>query len=615
VGIFNFFKKKKKEFEERVVITSNVNEELLKVSKEYEIPLSSLDFDLLNTKTYLSIKGDLIEIDNESKSLLEDKDVLLNPENEIKQIYEIKIKKYKLNDKFELLGKVKINPLYTKASFIISPNSILKDISEIKLYNELNKKKLRNSLLIYVFDKKMQDDIKEFFKLFLKSDKKPFEIELCEGIEPVSSKEGKVLLLYKKRQNSVKKELIYPVKENEILIKIIKPKEGKNGRNCRGEIIYVKKPDKFSIPEIEFDEKTIKKIEDEEKIEFIARKDGFLIKEDGKFIIKDELYVKQINLKTGDVKDGNNTDVKMFIKEGDVLKEAIADNMTVEAKELTVKGNVGNKAKIRSINLKIEGQTHKNSVIEAKKADIFKHKGFLKTQEGKVEFLEGGIIEAKKVYIKNAVGGEILAQEIYIENLFSHLKIYALKEIKIKNILGEENLLSISPAKIIKDVSIDNLKQKLIQKEQNISLLKRELEKNLKIWERNKDAYNDLKNLYISNKKKNKKTSSSVLVKLKEYQILQNKITSLKEKLFLIEKEKKELLELIENLQSAVFNAKIISFSPWKAYNRIEFDLLEPPVSLRYDTKGNEGICGFKIKMENETLKIVKIKVENDSST
>jgi hypothetical protein len=58
-----------------------------------------------------------------------------------------------------------------------------------------------------------------------------------------------------------------------------------------------------------------------------------------------------------------------------------------------------------------------------------------------------------------------------------------------------------------------------------------------------------------------------------------------------------------------------VNYSEWKEFNKIEFDLIEPPIRLRYDTRGDEGICGFKLKDYGDEFKIVKIKVDNDSST
>jgi Mg2+ and Co2+ transporter CorA len=276
---------------------------------------------------------------------------------------------------------------------------------------------------------------------------------------------------------------------------------------------------------------------------------------------------------------------------------------------------VGNKAKIKSISLSIEGQTHKNSVIESVSAKINKHKGKLKAKHVFIKSLEGGEVRAKKVKVKNALGGSIYAHEVEIENLLSHTKIYALNKIVIKNLKGEENLLAIAPKRILDTQNIDEMLNKVKEIEQNINILKREIKKKKEIIEKNHAAYEELKNIYIANKNSNKRTNPSVLMKLKEHKILRDNYQKLLQKLKNYENDKQELLEIIDNIQNAVYNAKIISLTPWKAFNRIEFDILEPPVSLKYDTKGDEGICGFKLKFFGETPKIVKIKVKDDSSS
>jgi hypothetical protein len=104
-------------------------------------------------------------------------------------------------------------------------------------------------------------------------------------------------------------------------------------------------------------------------------------------------------------------------------------------------------------------------------------------------------------------------------------------------------------------------------------------------------------------------------MKLKEHKILRENYQKLLQKLKNYENDKEELLEIIDNIQNAVYNAKIISLTPWRPFNRIEFDIIEPPISLKYDIKGDEGICGFKLKFFGEAPKIVKIKVKDDSGS
>jgi hypothetical protein len=626
MGLFDFFKKDKKENLEDntnvlplVVRVENVNDAILKVSKDYNIPLSSLDFEILDLKTYIKTENDheFLELDEESKILLENEDFLRNKNNEIKQVYEIEIKKYEVTD-FELIGEMKTNSKFTEAKFIVSPKSLLIDADFNKIKNELNKKKVRNGLLIELFDNEMDEYIEKLIAKLrvLGSLENSEEILLCRGLDEIPTVQGKVIYHYKKNEKSNKKELLYPVKEGEILIEIKKPKPGKNGRNCKGKIILAEKVRNFELPNINFDQKTIKKIEDNEKIVFMALKNGYLYKDGDLFTIKDEIQIKQINIKTGDVKGAEESDVTIDVKESDALKEAIGDNAIVETTKLIVRGNVGNSAKVKTKELQIMGQTHKKSKIYTKKGEIHVHKGYVEGDEIKITRLENGIVRANRVKISQVIGGEIYAKKVEIEILGSHLICYALEEIKIKKIKGSENKLIIAPAKVLNETNTEKLQKKLEELKRELSLNVEFYNKRVKILKENKKSIDELKKLYLENKSKGIVTSPTIIKKIKEYNTYKEKTVELKEKIEQLKKDIKELEESINKFQNAVFLAKIISLSPWTPYNRIEFDLLEPPVKLTYDTKGDEGACGFKLKDFGETYKIVKIRIKdnNDSS-
>jgi len=617
MGLFNFGRKKeeKKEFQSKIVLCENVNEELLKVSKEYDIPLSKLDFNILSYKTYIKFPDmDFVEADEETINKFINEDILLDENAEIKQVYEIEIIKYKPKNNFEILGEMKVNKLYTNAEFILSKKSVIR-INDIynQVKNELNKKKLRNSLLINIFDL-MDEDIKKLQSIILIDEKlnNDFKIRLCKGVNPIKSVKGKVIFHFKNNVEKNKKVLLYPVRKDDILIEIILPKEGRNGRDCRGKIIKIEKPDDFKPPQIIIDEKTILKEKNEEKIVFIAKKDGYIVKDDGKFIIKDEMEVKQINIKTGNVTNADKSEVKLYVKESDVLKEAIADNMTVETTELNVKGNVGNKAKIKAKKLEIHGQTHQNSKILAKNAFINVHKGFIKGEKVKIKRLEGGRVKADYVEIEMALGGEVYAKNIKINNFLSHNKLFASEKIIVCNIKGEENILSISPKKVLDSINIEELEKKKVQIEQFINIKTREYKRLKEIYLENKFAINEYKKIYLENKKKNIKTSPTILKKLKEFKELSDKVEKFQNEIKLLKKEKEGILQTIDYLQNGVYNAKILANSEWRPFNRIVFELIEPPLKFVYDTKEDEGKCGFKLKFTEDISRIVKIKVEND---
>ena len=146
------------------------------------------------------------------------------------------------------------------------------------------------------------------------------------------------------------------------------------------------------------------------------------------------MEIKQINIKTGNVRGAKDANVKLEVKENNALKEAIADNMIVETTELIVRGNVGKSAKIVAKKLQINGQTHQKAKIYANNAFINVHKGYIEGKEITINRLEGGIVKGKKVKIKQAIGGKVIAYEVEFDIMGSHVEVYALKEIKIKKI-------------------------------------------------------------------------------------------------------------------------------------------------------------------------------------
>ncbi|WP_456479850.1 flagellar assembly protein A [Nautilia sp.] len=628
MGLFDFLKKEQKTSKKSerdvlplVIRTENVNEALLRISADNNIPLSSLDFEILDFRTFIKTgNSEFVELDERGKELIHMEDFLINDANEIKQVYDIEVKKMEYTDDLELIGEIKINKFFTKAEYILKPESLIvyKPGLEKKIKNELNKKKIRNSMLIKIFDEQMNKDIEKIVAKIrvLGSLENEENIILCKGIDPVENIEGKIIFHFMKKKESIKNELLFPVKKDDVLIEIIKPLQGRNGRDCRGNIITVPKVKEFTVPNISVNPAEIKKEENERRIVFTALKDGYIYNDGGVYTIKDEMEIKQINLKTGDVHGAKESNVKLEVKENDALKEAIADNMIVETTVLIVRGNVGNSAKINARDLTIEGQTHKKAVINAEKAFVNIHKGYIEGKYVEINRLEGGTVKAKKAVIKQAIGGKVVAEEIEFNILGSHTEAYGLKSIIIKTLKGSENRLIISPLEVLGlNADADKLEKRIREIKRNIEIKTELFNKRKRVVIKNRPTVEKLMQTFIDNKKKGIKTSPVILKKIKEFSEFRDKTLELKNEIFLLKKDLEEVEETLKNFQTAVFNAKIISRSPWTPFNRIEFDMAQPPVRLTYDTKGDEGICGFKLKDYGERYKIVKIKVKDDSGT
>ena len=445
-----------------------------------------------------------------------------------------------------------------------------------------------------IFESTFLDDVKQLVAKIriLGMIEEEYEIELCQAISPIKPIKLTILEHYKKHQkkNDRVKDFIYPIKKDDLIIEIIKPKPGKNGRSCRGKIIEVREVEDSEIPQFNHND-DITKREDEDKIRYIANKNGYIYIEDNTISIKDEIEVNQISLKTGNVTGAEDSDVKLEVKESGVLKEAIKDGMVVETTELIVKGNIGKGAKIKAQKLEVDGQTHKDAKIIAKNAEINSHKGYLKANTALINRLEGGIIEAKQVHITQAISGKIIAKEIKIDILGSHLTLISSELIEINNLKGSEN-------KFIIDESIVGNKeehiQKLEEKYKELGIKFRQYKdkylENKKTIQANKSAIDTIKEKIREKREQNLPVNPNFIQKVKKFNDFIKKTKLIEEELKKIKEKQENIKKELEKIQSGVFLAKIISHNGFNEFNRIEFHLVEPPVKITYDTQKHDKI-------------------------
>jgi hypothetical protein len=599
MALFDVFKKSKKEtnevkFTTQIVKTDNISQSLTDISERYNLNLSNLDFDILNVETYVKVHKDtdFVEIDDETEKLIKEKELLLKEDFEIKQSYEIKVKKFQFLDDFELLGKLEANKSLTHAHFIVSTASLLNYSNRLEnmILDELYKKKLKSKMIIKFspFEKELYDDVKNLITKIrvIGTIEDDFSITLCKAITPIPPVRMEVIEHYKNlaKKDEFVKELIYPIKKDDLIIEIIKPKKGKNGRNCRGEYIKVPKLRESEIPKFNHKDDVLK-IEDDISIKYIANKNGYVYVQDGSIFIKDELEVQQISLKTGNVKGAEDSDVKLEVSESDAMKEAIRDGMIVETTELFVKGNVGNNAKIKAKNLVIEGQTHRNSKIAAIKSEINIHRGLLKGKEILIHRLEGGKIEAETVHIMQAISGQVTAREIKIDILGSHVTLIASDLIEIQTLKGSENRFIIDESNVAhKEKYIK--KQEVAIKELEIKFrqYKGKYDENKQIILKNRFSIDELKAKINEYRQKNLPVKAVWVQKLKKYNDFIRATKKIEDTLKEIKEKITSIKEELNKMQNSLFLAKVISHSGFPEFNRIEFHIIEPPIEVVYDT-------------------------------
>ena len=591
-------------FQNIIIDTENVTQELKNISSSQKIALNQLDFTLLSFKSVFKTHKDdeWMEINDSNIEQFKDEDFLLNEELQIKQQYKIEIF-LKNQDSSPLLEIVLGgNKFLTKIIATVKKNLEIKYSSKLKKYiiGEINKRLLKQSMLISIFQSEMEKEVEKIVSKirinnFLDED---HTFIVCNCIEPIAPINDNLIFHYKKNINKKdeqgridysKRGYIQAVQKGDIIIEYIKAKEGRNGRNCKGELLKVKEPKQrysidFTISE------NIERKEDENRIIFVAKKDGYVNKEGDKFDINDNMEVEEVSFKTtGSIEANLESNVKINIKESDVLKDAIGPGMSVETTEIIVEGNIGSGATVKAKKAKIGGQTHKSASIYADDLDISVHRGYAEGNRVKIKRLEGGKVNAKTVQIEQAIGGEVIAEKIHINQLVSNVTMIASEIIEINELKGTNNKFIIDPSRVLGfHEKIEELKQKLKKIEVAINTTKKIIRDKKLLIDKNRESAELIKQKIIELKRLGQEPAKALLKKIRDFQQLIVKYNALLEK-YKKEKEEREAIKKeIDDIQSTILNAKVINHSIWHEYNEIKFVLLSPKVEVVHVTSEGE---------------------------
>jgi len=543
-----------------------------------------------------------MEINKNNIDQFKDDDFLLNEDLQIKQQYKVEIFKKDTNELPILDIVLGGNKYLTKIVATVKKNLDVKYNSKLKDYivGQIYKRLIKQSILISIFQNDMEQEISKIISKirinnFLEED---HVFTVCDCIDPIWPINDSLIFHYKKNLNIKDKQgrvdyskrgYIQAVKKGDIVIEYIKAKVGKNGRNCKSEYIKVNEPEeKYSI---DFGvSENIQRKEDENRIIFVAKKDGYVNLNGDKYDIDDNMELNEISFKTtGSIEAGVNTNVAINIKENDALKDAIGAGMSVETTELKVEGNIGSGAVVKAKKVDIAGQTHKTASIYADNININVHRGYAQGDIVNINRLEGGKINAKTVKINQAIGGEVIAEKIFIKQLVSNVNLTASKIIEISELKGNNNKLTIDPSMVTGfQENIDNLNLELKKIEVLIKDTKKIVKQKKILIERNRESAEMVKLKIMELKKARQKPAATLVKKIKDFHQLVSLYNALLEKYKKENIERDNIKKEIDDIQSTILQAKIINHSVWTEYNEIRFVLLSPKIEISHTTKDGE---------------------------
>jgi hypothetical protein len=588
-----------------VIRTQNIAKDLFGIAKSYNIKPELLDFNLLDVQTYTRVaeaskETEWEEISTEESKELNDEALLLNPNFQIKQTYEIEVfsKTQAKDSPYERLKlAVGANATKCKVYLSISQNSKIKYIPRFEqdLLDMINKRKIRAGILIHIFDNMIENVASKISARARIAENLEFEQTethlIAEGYEPTATRNDALILHYEYSEKIDENEkvdyasrgFIQSVKKDALLIEYVKAKMGKPGRNCRGEYMAPKEPITSHEPTFNVSS-SIKIVEDEDAIKYYANENGYIAFEENTYVIKNEVDVGEISFKTtGSIDSGIDSDVNISVRETDAIKDAIGSGMNVEVSEIEIDGNVGSNATVMAKKATIGGQTHKTAHIQADELNINVHKGLASGINVHITRLEHGTIEGEIVDVTQAIGGEIRGKEIEIGVCSSHVKATASKKIEIKKMLGSENIFTIDPL-LSRDVqnSLENNQGNIKELELDIKNLRSKIKKYTKTLKDETGAFLDIKKRLLHYKKNGVKMPESFVKKYKQFQNMQKDLKDLQEVCFIKQEKLNLLTTRTASFQNNILDARVINRDRWVGYNEIRYILVDPPMELVY---------------------------------
>ncbi|NWF66623.1 MAG: DUF342 domain-containing protein [Campylobacterales bacterium] len=601
------------------ISTDNLLKELKTFSQKLKIPLNMLDYELIDYSTFKKEANDTAwkELKSEDVDEYFRRDRLLDRDFKIKQFYKVKIFPKEKKENFKLVMNIASDKDFTKVVGIIKKESILNYSNRLfkDLKNECDKKKIKAGVLLGFCDEELIHALeiivsKVMINKRLIEDEK---ITLCEGIKPIFPVFEKYELLFNKKtklKDNAKidysdRNFLKTIKAGDNVAIYYKPKEGRGGRDCRGVYIDISHIKDVNHKVYTFGKNIEATLENDCTV-YKARKSGYIkIDRDLIDISEDEVKLNRIDFKhTGSILSDEDVDLKINVEQSSYLLDAVGSSVTVEAKEVKVKGNVAENSVISAKIVEIDGQTHQHSKIYAKHAVIHNHKGYIEADSVHIKNLERGVVVCSECVIDNCIGGEVFAKKIHVENLHSHASLNASDEIEIIKILGEDNSFSFDS---LFDRDVKTIYEKLHHES---SILKDELKKldeqffiQKNLFDKNQDLIFLIKDKIEEAKRVKQKPSKVLLDNLAEYKKLIQNIENYEKQKNKISKTLDELLSEIETIQSKIFQARLINHSKYSGYNEIKFKILEPLCQLQFIPKGFEKV--IKVVSNGDEFEII----------
>lgn len=358
--------------------------------------------------------------------------------------------------------------------------------------------------------------------------------------------------------------------------RLIKSRNGRNGRNLLGEFMRVESRDPIDF-EFWGLEEDFSKEETEEYWTYKSLKDGFVgINGSGLVLTKDFAFEEINHRNTGNLLGGIECGFSINVKASSAEKDAIGSGIVLEAQSIVVQGGIDQGVILKAQECDVTGSVHQGVEIYADSAKISTLKGFLRAIKAEVKLCEGGKIECQEGEIEDLVGGELYCDYGIIENVRSNNKITFSSKVEIKNMLKEGNCFKIDSSAFYENrIQIQAIQNKYQKYADFIDYTTKIYQKEMEKLKQSTPVIKQFQEVFVQNMKQGLQTQQYIINAIEQYMQTHEKLKQISSKIQEYKNRAQEIKKEIEPMSQLAFGAKLICHCVWESQNQVEYFDLE----------------------------------------
>ncbi|WP_233712741.1 DUF342 domain-containing protein [Helicobacter suis] len=379
---------------------------------------------------------------------------------------------------------------------------------------------------------------------------------------------------------------VYGACKGSTVLKYIKPMQGVDGRNLKGEMCVVETLKNIPV-ELEYSAEAFESSDSIHEISYVSKTIqyvAFMGNTLKGFTKSQYMEMKSTNMPMflGGIEGG----IVLKISAKDGIEDAIGDNLRVEAKEIYIQGNVGKNVKLVAKKISIDGQLHTESSAIADEIAVTNNKGLCKGKIVHCKYADRGTIFAETCKVEACAGTLIHAKEITLKQVKSNNAFYFSSSCTLDRVDGNENAFCFSAFATPENkevleyirVAMDTYKDKA----QRVMV---EYQKLNVYMQKNQPVIDKIRNADINTRKALIEQDS---VKHIYYDFMDclKRIKILHMYLSRIQDLNRSFVERLTQIESEMKQAKIHTNGPWTAFNTITY--------VKIYSKGSQNVLTEK---------------------